>query len=213
MSLPWTGALPIDQVAHSLIQAGFKHSQEWGIDNFSGNLFQCLPTLTVKNFFLMSNLSVNVSFQPPAERAKAWVPAHPSILRLHTFPCQQRQPYRTEAGCAVVLKPSWLFIPFQRSSSLLSPLYCPCPARPPARAPWRLPRPPLANGLLLLLRLIIPHPNRAFLRPAQRHTVLQTHRSGFFPGGCSPDYTSAVITDSQGSPQPNVLGWLFDACL
>ena len=50
------GHLPLDQVAQNPIQPCLEHFQGWGIHNFLGNLFQCLTTFTVNNFFLISNL-------------------------------------------------------------------------------------------------------------------------------------------------------------
>ncbi|KAK4808149.1 hypothetical protein QYF61_000129 [Mycteria americana] len=52
------GCLPLEQAAQSPIQPGLEHFQGWGIHNFSGNLFQCLTALIVKNFFLISNLNL-----------------------------------------------------------------------------------------------------------------------------------------------------------
>jgi len=48
------GHLPLDQVAHSPIQPGLECFQGGGFTTSVGNLFQCVTTLTVKNFFLIS---------------------------------------------------------------------------------------------------------------------------------------------------------------
>jgi len=52
------GHLPLDQVAQSPIQPGLEHSQGGASTAPLGNLFQCLTTLVVKNFFLISNLNL-----------------------------------------------------------------------------------------------------------------------------------------------------------
>ena len=51
------GHLPLYQVAQSPIQPGLEHFQEWASTASLGNLFQCLTTLTVNNFFPVSDLS------------------------------------------------------------------------------------------------------------------------------------------------------------
>jgi len=49
------GHQPADQAAQSHIQPGLECLQGWGIHNSLGNLFQCVTTLCVKNFLLISN--------------------------------------------------------------------------------------------------------------------------------------------------------------
>jgi len=59
------GHLPPDQVAQSSIQPRLEHCQGGGSHRFSGQPGQCLTTLTVKNFFLLSNLNLpSFSLQP-----------------------------------------------------------------------------------------------------------------------------------------------------
>ena len=48
----------LDQVAQGLIQSGLEHLQAWGIHNLSGQLFQHLTTVIVKNFPLTSKLNL-----------------------------------------------------------------------------------------------------------------------------------------------------------
>ena len=58
--------LPIlDQAAQGPIQPGLEHLQGWGIHTLSGQLFQHLTTLIVKNFPLTSNLHLpSFNFNP-----------------------------------------------------------------------------------------------------------------------------------------------------
>ena len=51
------GRQPADQAAQSRIQPGLECLQWWGNHNLLGNLFQCITTLCVKNFLLISNLN------------------------------------------------------------------------------------------------------------------------------------------------------------
>lgn len=53
----WAGTLPLDQVAQRPIHPGLEHYQDWGI-HFTGQLVLCLSNLTVKNYFLISNLNL-----------------------------------------------------------------------------------------------------------------------------------------------------------
>lgn len=53
----WAGTLPLDQVAQRPIYPGLEHYQDWGI-HFTGQLVLCLTDLTVKNYFLISNLNL-----------------------------------------------------------------------------------------------------------------------------------------------------------
>ena len=56
------------QAAQDPIQPGLEHLQGWGIHSLSGQLFQHLTTLIVKNFPLTSNLnlpSFNLKPFPP----------------------------------------------------------------------------------------------------------------------------------------------------
>jgi len=53
------GHLPLDQVAQSPIQPALEHVREGAATASPGNLFQCFTTLTVQNFFLMSNLNLS----------------------------------------------------------------------------------------------------------------------------------------------------------
>jgi len=46
------GPQPPDQAAQSHIQPGLEWLQEWSVHTLLGNLFQCVTTLCVKNFFL-----------------------------------------------------------------------------------------------------------------------------------------------------------------
>ena len=55
------GRQPADQAAQSHIQPGLECLQGWGIHNILGQLFQCVTTLCVKNFLLISNLNSPVS--------------------------------------------------------------------------------------------------------------------------------------------------------
>ena len=52
------GHQPPDQAAQSHIQPGLECLQGWGIHNLLGNLFQCVTSLCVKNFLLISNLNL-----------------------------------------------------------------------------------------------------------------------------------------------------------
>ena len=52
------GHLPLDQVTQSPIQPGFECFQEGPSTASLGNQFQCLTTLSVKNFFLISCLNL-----------------------------------------------------------------------------------------------------------------------------------------------------------
>ena len=48
----------LDQAAQGPIQPGLEHLQGWGIHSLSGQLFQHLTTLIVKNFPLISKLKL-----------------------------------------------------------------------------------------------------------------------------------------------------------
>ena len=48
----------LKQVAQSLVQPGLECLHGWGIHHIPDNLYQCLTTLTAKDFFLMSNLNL-----------------------------------------------------------------------------------------------------------------------------------------------------------
>ena len=50
--------LPLDQGAQSPIQPGLEHCQGWGTHSCSGQPVQRLTSLTVKSFFLISNLNL-----------------------------------------------------------------------------------------------------------------------------------------------------------
>ena len=50
--------LMLDQAAQGPIQSDLEHLQGWGIHNLSGQLFQYLTNLFVKNFPLTSNLNL-----------------------------------------------------------------------------------------------------------------------------------------------------------
>jgi len=52
------GCQPPDQAAQSHIQPGLECLQGWGIQNLLGQPVQCVTTLWVKNFFLISNLNL-----------------------------------------------------------------------------------------------------------------------------------------------------------
>jgi len=53
------------QAAQGPIQPGLEHLQGWGIHSLSGQLFQHLTALIVKNFPLTSNLSLpSFNFKP-----------------------------------------------------------------------------------------------------------------------------------------------------
>jgi len=54
------GLQPLDQAAQSHIQPGFECLQVWGITASLGKLFQCVTTLWVKKFLLISNLNFPV---------------------------------------------------------------------------------------------------------------------------------------------------------
>jgi len=57
--------LILDQAAQGPIQPGREHLQGWGIHSLSGQLFQHLTTLIVKNFPLISNLNLpSFNLQP-----------------------------------------------------------------------------------------------------------------------------------------------------
>jgi len=59
------GHLPLDQVAQSSIQPGLEHCQGGASTASLSNLCQCLITLIVKNFFLISSLNLpSFSFKP-----------------------------------------------------------------------------------------------------------------------------------------------------
>ena len=52
------GHQPPDQAALSHIQPGLECLQGWGIHSLLGQPIQCVTTLWVKNFFLISNLNL-----------------------------------------------------------------------------------------------------------------------------------------------------------
>jgi len=52
------GRQPADQAAQSHIQPGLECLQGWGILSLLGQPVQCVTTLWVKNFFLISNLNL-----------------------------------------------------------------------------------------------------------------------------------------------------------
>ena len=52
--------LILDQAAQGSIQPGLEHLQGWGIHSLSGQLFQHLTTLIVKNFPLTSKLNLSL---------------------------------------------------------------------------------------------------------------------------------------------------------
>ena len=52
------GRQPADQAAQSHIQPGLECLQGWGIHSLLGQPVQCVTTLWVKNFFLISNLNL-----------------------------------------------------------------------------------------------------------------------------------------------------------
>ena len=52
------GHQPLDQPAQSHIQPGLERLQEWDIHNLLGQPVQCVTTLWVKNFLLISNLNL-----------------------------------------------------------------------------------------------------------------------------------------------------------
>lgn len=52
------GHLSLDQVAQSPTHPSLQHFWVWDCHTFPGNLFHCLTTLTVKNFFLIPNLNL-----------------------------------------------------------------------------------------------------------------------------------------------------------
>ena len=52
------GCQPPDQAAQSHIQPGLECLQGWGIHSLLGQPVQCVTTLCVKNFFLISNLNL-----------------------------------------------------------------------------------------------------------------------------------------------------------
>ena len=52
------GHQPADQAAQSHIQPGLECLQGWGIHSLLGQPVQCITTLWVKNFFLISNLNL-----------------------------------------------------------------------------------------------------------------------------------------------------------
>ena len=70
------GHLPLDQAAHSPIQPSLDCLQGMVIHTLSCNLFQCLTTLTVKNFFL-SSIHLNL----PSSSLKPF----PLLLLLHAL--------------------------------------------------------------------------------------------------------------------------------
>ena len=52
------GRQPADQAAQSHIQPGLECLQGWGIHSLLGQPVQCVTTLCVKNFLLISNLNL-----------------------------------------------------------------------------------------------------------------------------------------------------------
>jgi len=52
------GRQPPDQTAQSHIQPGLECLQGWGIHSLLGQPVQCVTTLWVKNFCLVSNLTL-----------------------------------------------------------------------------------------------------------------------------------------------------------
>ena len=52
------GRQPADQAAQSHIQPGLECLQGWGIHSLLGQPVQCVTTLWVKNFLLISNLNL-----------------------------------------------------------------------------------------------------------------------------------------------------------
>ena len=61
------GRQPADQAAQSHIQPGLECLQGWGIHSLLGQPVQCVTTLWVKNFLLISNLNLPSRFKtiPP----------------------------------------------------------------------------------------------------------------------------------------------------
>ena len=74
---------PADQAAQSHIQPGLECLQGWGIHNLLGQLFQCVTTLCVKNFLLISNLNL------PCLSLKSLplVLSLPTIVKSHSPSC------------------------------------------------------------------------------------------------------------------------------
>jgi len=58
------GLQPADQAAQSHIQPGLECLQGWGIHSLLGQPVQCITTLWVKNFFLISNLNLQTELLP-----------------------------------------------------------------------------------------------------------------------------------------------------
>jgi len=52
------GCQPLDQAAQSHIQPGLECFQGWDIHSLLGQPVQCITTLWVKNFLLISNLNL-----------------------------------------------------------------------------------------------------------------------------------------------------------
>ena len=58
------GRQPADQAAQSHIQPGLECLQGWGIHSLLGQPVQCITTLWVKNFLLISNPNLPSQFKP-----------------------------------------------------------------------------------------------------------------------------------------------------
>ncbi|NXW51331.1 GLYL3 protein, partial [Nyctiprogne leucopyga] len=71
---------PQREVAQSLIQPGLEHFQGGASTGSLGNLFQCLTTLTVKNFFLRSHLNLPSSRMDPKLTLTCLDISHASLL-------------------------------------------------------------------------------------------------------------------------------------
>ena len=76
-----------DQAAQGPIQPGLEHLQGWGIHSLSGQLFQHLTPLSVKNFPLISNLNL------PSFNLKPF-PAIIYPCKEMIYPCKGLKPIR-----------------------------------------------------------------------------------------------------------------------
>lgn len=74
--------LPPNQAAQSPIQPDLECSQGRGIHSSLGNLLQCSTKLTVKNYFLVSRLSIGISSTPSSDYPYSQTIPIPSLVYL-----------------------------------------------------------------------------------------------------------------------------------
>ena len=77
------GCQQLDQAAQSHIQPGLECLQGWASTTSLGNLFQCVTTLWVKNFLLISNLNLSCLSLNPFLLVLSWS----TLVNSHTLSC------------------------------------------------------------------------------------------------------------------------------